>query len=113
MTNVISFDKTVCSDLESALSREWMEVNGLGGFSCGTIAGAHTRRYHGLLTAALDPPGGRMLFLSQLEGTLLLRHRRIELFTHEYPGAIHSPGYQYVVSFRQEPFPTYTFQGQC
>ncbi len=112
MTNVISFDKTVCSDLESALSREWMEVNGLGGFSCGTIAGAHTRRYHGLLTAALGPPGGRMLLLSKLEETLVLGHRRIELSTNEYAGAIHPQGYQYLVGFRKDPFPTFTFEAE-
>src|SRR5260370_13475522 len=102
MTNVISFDKTVCSDLESALSREWMEVNGLGGFSCGTIAGAHTRRYHGLLTAALGPPGGRMLFLSKLEGKLVLRHPRNEPSNNVYAGANHPQRYKYLVGFRKD-----------
>jgi len=80
---VIRFDKTICGDLESALSREWLETNGLGGFACGTVAGANTRRYHGLLTAALNPPRGRMLLLSKIEETLVVNDQRIDLSTNE------------------------------
>ena len=80
---MISFDKSVCTDLQAGLRREWLETNGLGGFACGAIAGANTRRYHGLLTAALNPPGGRMLLLSKLEETLILGGRRIDLSTNE------------------------------
>ncbi len=36
--------------------REWLVVNGLGGYSSGTISGANRRRYHGLLVSALNPP---------------------------------------------------------
>src|ERR1700756_4543501 len=107
---MISFDKSVCIDLQAGLSREWLETNGLGGFACGTIAGANTRRYHGLLTAALNPPGGRVLLLSKLEETLVIGDRRIDLSTNEYAGAIHPQGFQYLVGFRQDPFPTFTFE---
>ena len=48
-----------CTDLGTALRREWLETDGLGGFARGTVAGAHTRRYHGLLVAATRPPVGR------------------------------------------------------
>ena len=34
------------------------------------LATANTRRYHGLLVAALDPPLGRAVLLSKLEETL-------------------------------------------
>ena len=60
-------------------------------------AGANTRRYHGLLTAALNPPGGRMLLLSKLEETLAIGSGRIDLSTNEYAGSdrnvIHPEGY--------------------
>src|SRR2546423_1307393 len=46
---------------ELLLSREWLVTNGLGGFASGTISGAITRRYHGLLIAALPAPHGRMV----------------------------------------------------
>jgi len=108
--NVISFDKKVCTDLEAGLRREWLETDGLGGFACGTIAGANTRRYHGLLTAALNPPGGRMLLLSKLEETLIIGDRRIDLSTNEYAGAIHPEGYLLLSNFRLDPFPTWTFE---
>lgn len=112
---MISFDKSVCTDLQAGLGREWLETNGLGGFACGTIVGVHTRRYHGLLTAALNPPGGRMLLLSKLEETLVLGDSRIglstnEYATNEYAGAIHPEGYLLVSSFRLDPFPIWTFE---
>ncbi|MFN2310933.1 MAG: amylo-alpha-1,6-glucosidase [Spirochaetia bacterium] len=44
-----------------ALGREWILTNGLGGYSFGTVGGYRTRRYHGLLVAALEPPVGRYL----------------------------------------------------
>jgi predicted glycogen debranching enzyme len=109
---MISLDKTICGDLEAALSREWLETNGLGGFASGTVAGANTRRYHGLLTAALHPPGGRMLLLSKLEETLVLGERRIDLSTNEYDGAVHPNGYLYLSAFRLDPFPTFTFEAE-
>jgi hypothetical protein len=33
-------------------SNEWLETNGIGGFSSSTISGLNTQRYHCLLTAA-------------------------------------------------------------
>jgi len=107
---VISFDKGVCTDLQTGFRREWLETNGLGGFACGTLSGANTRRYHGLLTAALNPPGGRMLLLSKVEETLVLGDRRIDLSTNEYAGAIHPEGYLLLTNFRLDPFPTWTFE---
>ena len=109
---MISFDKSVCTNLQAGLSREWIETNGLGGFASGTLAGANTRRYHGLLTAALNPPGGRTLLLSKLEETLVLGNRRIDLSTNEYAGAIHPQGYLLLSNFRLDPFPTWTFEAE-
>ena len=39
-------------------------TNGLGGYASGTISGAVTRRYHGLLIAALPTPFGRTVMLN-------------------------------------------------
>jgi predicted glycogen debranching enzyme len=46
--------------------REWLVTNGLGGYASGTVAGVVTRRYHGLLIAALPAPLGRHVMLSHL-----------------------------------------------
>jgi predicted glycogen debranching enzyme len=48
------------------LTREWLVTNGLGGFASGTVSGAITRRYHGLLIAALPAPHGRMVMWNHL-----------------------------------------------
>jgi glycogen debranching enzyme len=51
---------------ELLLTREWLVSNGLGGYSSGTVSGAVTRRYHGLLTAALAAPLGRTVMWSHI-----------------------------------------------
>src|SRR6266536_2684606 len=51
-------------------TREWLTTNGLGGYASGTVCGANTRRYHGLLVAALEPPGRRTILLSRVDETV-------------------------------------------
>lgn len=54
------------SDVTSLIEKEWLVTNGLGGYASGTIAGAATRRYHGLLIAAHPAPLGRVMLLSHV-----------------------------------------------
>src|SRR5436853_7671469 len=63
----LSFGREVTGDLRVAESREWLCANGVGSFASGTVAGALTRRYHGLLVAALQPPLGRHLVVAKIE----------------------------------------------
>ena len=107
---MIQFDEGVCSNLEGALPREWLETNGLGGFASSTIVGLNTRRYHGLLTAATRVPVGRMVLLSKLEETVVVGGRRFDLSANRYPGVVHPQGYQYMKSFRLDPFPVFTYR---
>src|SRR5213082_1646626 len=51
---------------EPLVTREWLVTNGLGGYASGTTAGVNTRRYHGLLVAALPNPVGRLVMLNHL-----------------------------------------------
>ncbi|XXV15644.1 amylo-alpha-1,6-glucosidase [Sorangium sp. So ce1182] len=53
------------------LTREWLVTNGLGGYASGTISGAVTRRFHGLLISALPAPLGRTMMLSDLSARVL------------------------------------------
>src|SRR6266498_3094232 len=100
---MIEIDQESCRNLETALSREWLETNGIGGFSSSTITGLNTRRYHGLLTAATKPPVGRLVLLSKLEETLIIDGRRYELSTNQYPGAVHPQGFTFVSGTRHCP----------
>src|SRR5262244_2595875 len=59
------------------LRQEWLVTNGLGGYASGTVSGAITRRYHGLLIAALPNPLGRMMMLNGLSERLRLPDRRV------------------------------------
>jgi glycogen debranching enzyme len=63
------------------LQREWLVTNGLGGYAAGTIGGAPTRRYHGLLIAALPPPHGRQLLLTDLHEELYVSGERLGQLT--------------------------------
>ena len=106
----ISFDPDVTHDFEAASAREWLEANGLGGFASGTVSGAHTRRYHGLLVAATRPPVGRMVLLSKLAETIAVGGARHEIDTNRYPGAIHPRGFEALESFSLDPFPTFVYR---
>jgi predicted glycogen debranching enzyme len=107
---MIEFAQDVCANLEEAVQREWLETNGIGGFASSTIIGLNTRRYHGLLTAAIAPPAGRTLLLSKLEETLIVNGERHDLSVNQYPGAIHPQGNQYQTGFRLDPFPVFTYE---
>jgi predicted glycogen debranching enzyme len=107
---MIHFDGNTCGEPGLALSREWLETNGIGGYCSSTITGLNTRRYHGLLIAATRPPLGRILMLSKLEETLILGGRRHDLSVNQYGGVLHPRGDAYQTGFRLEPFPIFTYE---
>lgn len=74
MTNTISrvISCNDSTDEESTIRREWLTTNGLGGFASGTLSGSLSRRYHGLLVAALPAPLGRTVMLSRLQEKLII-----------------------------------------
>ena len=115
---MIRFEKTVCQDLEIASRREWLEANGLGGYASSTIIGLNTRRYHGLLVAATQPPVGRTVLLSKLEETLIIGNQSgsdsgsesFDLSVNQYPGTTHPQGHIHLTSFRLDPFPRFVYE---
>src|SRR5437763_16954482 len=107
---MIRFEQDTCGNPATALTREWLETNGLGGFASSTIAGLNTRRYHGLLVAATKPPVGRLVMLSKMEETLVVGGRRYELSANQYTGVVYPQGYKYQTGFRLDPFPIFTYE---
>lgn len=100
---VVAFGRAICGNLETAVAREWLVTNGLGGYASGTVSDVLTRRYHGLLVAALDPPLGRTLLLTKLETTATYGGRTYELFANRWVGQPVSPtGFRYIQHFRLE-----------
>lgn len=106
----LAFDRSVTNDLDLASQREWLEPNGLGGWASSSIIGMNTRRYHGLLVAALNPPGRRMVLVSKVDESLLVHDRRYELGCNSYPGIIHPNGDQYLESFSLDLVPTFLYE---
>ena len=107
---MIAFDKDTCSDFETALSKEWLETNGLGGFSSSTLVGCNTRRYHGILVSATRPPHGRMMLVNGFEEWVVLNDTRYYLSVHQYPGVIHPRGHDNLIGFRLDPWPIWTYR---
>src|SRR5579863_6575938 len=108
----ISFGPEICTNLAASEQREWLVTNGLGGFASGTIAGSATRRYHGLLFAALNPPAARTQLVAGLDEIVRINDQSFQLATHRWlSGAIAPEGYKLLESFRLEAaIPVWTFQ---
>jgi predicted glycogen debranching enzyme len=102
---------------------EWLHTNGAGAYASSTLAGMHTRRYHGLLVAALDPPRGRHVMLSHMD-TIVVGPRAAaparpgvravapptwELGKHQFPGVDPKTTPFHLERFDQDPLPRWTY----
>jgi predicted glycogen debranching enzyme len=88
---------------EERLTREWLVTNGLGGYASGTVAGVTTRRYHGLLVAALPAPLGRVVMLNHLAERYRAEHGAVyELGGEEQAGAALGSHAEHLTEFRLE-----------
>ena len=90
----VRFGRELCGSLESAEQREWLVTNGIGGFASGTVSGNATRRYHGLLVAALKPPVGRTQLVAKLDETAHYAEKAYAMGTSRWAsGAVEPRGY--------------------
>lgn len=94
----IAIDQT---EIDSLLEKEWLLTNARGSYASGTVIGCNTRRYHGLLVAALKPPVGRMVTLSNLLEKISRGEKSYELANFEFSDRLHPQGYKYLKSFRR------------
>ncbi len=107
----IKFGREVCGNLDAAEAREWIVTNGIGGFASGTIAGCETRRYHGLLLAALRPPVARTQLVTGLDEIVRYGGAEYSLATHQWAGGVVDPkGFLNIESFRLDGMmPVWTY----
>ncbi len=99
----LQVDRTAFDDLSQAADYEWLVTNGLGGFASGTVAEANTRRYHGLLVAALTPPTGRVLLVAKLDISARYQGREYPLFSNEFgDGVVDPEGFRWLDAFYLE-----------
>jgi predicted glycogen debranching enzyme len=117
LAGAVNLGREFTGDFAAASSREWLVTNGIGGFAAGTVAGALTRRYHGLLVAALAPPVGRTLLVAKIEEIARVAGQSYELSTdrwHDSAATVAPQGWRYIESFQLEgaiPVWTYSFAG--
>lgn len=95
----IQFEAHQLNDFAQSASKEWLETNGIGGYASSSVSGAHLRKYHGLLVAALQPPVGRTVLLSKWVETVITENAAYELDCNQFHGDVHPKGYQYLTSF--------------
>src|ERR1019366_6008475 len=99
--NAPRIGRDALASFESALQREWLVTNGIGGFASGTVGGANSRRYHGLLIAAMRPPVERRVMVAKLDATVRYAGSVTPLATNEYAdGTVDPHGYRHLESFR-------------
>jgi predicted glycogen debranching enzyme len=108
---IFDWGREICGALSAAESREWLCTNGIGGFASGTIAGLLTRRYHGLLMAALKPPLGRTLLVAKLDDSVEYDGLTLPLSANRWAdGSVDPHGYREIERFRLEgTTPVWTF----
>jgi glycogen debranching enzyme len=94
--------QTVPHDYEVLSHYEWLLTNGIGGYAMGTVAGVNTRRYHGLLVAAVKPPAERVVLLAGVEAFVIQDGEEIGLSCNAYPGVIYPDGFRRIESFDYE-----------
>ncbi|MEI7847410.1 MAG: glycogen debranching enzyme N-terminal domain-containing protein, partial [Chloroflexota bacterium] len=109
----INLGRNVCGELSSAEAAEWLVTNGIGGYASGTLSSLLTRRYHGLLIAALKAPLGRTLLVSKLDETIEYDETVHHIFANRWGNILVEPhGYRHLEHFCLEgaiPVWTYSF----
>lgn len=95
--------------LDEGIKKEWIITNGMGGYSSSTILGINTRKYHGLLVAPLNKPGGRHLILSKVDESFESDGKEYTIYSNIGKNYI-SKGYQYLQEFSKEYIPIFTYE---
>jgi len=105
----ISYEREALSHFDSMVGKEWLVTNGLGGYSSSTVLGVNTRKYHGLLVAAVHPPKDRRVFLTKLDEDLIIGNSISRLGANEFQNGFFPQGYSLLEEFSVSPFPRFVY----
>ena len=101
--------KEELSHFDEAVQKEWLITNGLGSYASSTVLGINTRKYHGLLVAALHPPGDRTVCLAKLDEEISVSGNVYLLGANEFSDTIFPRGYMHLTSFSVSSYPKYVY----
>lgn len=105
-----TFTKMTQGNIDTSLTREWLETNGLGGYSSSSITGCNTRKYHGLLVVNAPEPKGRQVLLSALEESVLCGESEYFISSREHPGGFYPDGHKYLTEVQLGHHPTFIYK---
>ncbi|KPV61901.1 MAG: Amylo-alpha-1,6-glucosidase [Candidatus Bathyarchaeota archaeon BA2] len=105
----IRLGSDVLSGFDKAIQMEWLVTNGLGGYASSTVLGINTRKYHGLLVAAFNPPVDRRVLLTKLDEEIQVGNETYQIGSNEFKDCVSPEGYRFLVDFSLAPFPTYRY----
>ncbi len=108
----ITITRESLEHFDEAIQKEWLVTNGIGGYASSTVLGMNTRKYHGLLVAALHPPGDRTVCLAKLDEEVSVGNNIYQLGTNEFFGKNVSRGYIFIKDFSLNPFPRCVYEVQ-
>lgn len=90
--------------------KEWLEVDGLGGFAMGTANLIPTRRYHALLMSAVHPPTSRMTLVNGVEVFASVKGQDYSLSALSHgQGIFHPTGHERIAGLSNKPWPKWSF----
>lgn len=104
----LHFDKTLMTNLEDSLPKEVIRTNRSGAYSCSSVLGCNTSKYHGLLvTPVKEIDDDNHVLLSSLDETVIQHGAEFNLAIHKYLGGTFSPnGHKYIREFDWDKIPT-------
>jgi len=103
------FGKGSWKNFEQGTEKEWLVTNGLGGYAAGTIIGANTSKYHGLLVAALNPPVERTVLLAKLDEQVEAGGITYNLSANQTNGEVTHFGYIHLQRVTIDPLPCFVY----
>lgn len=106
----ISLSGKLLSDVDEALRKEWIITNGLGGYASSTVLGLNTRKYHGLLVAAFNPPRKRKVCLAKLDDEVEIAGKVYACFLNEFKTGFSPINRVFICEFSLDPLPTFTYR---
>ncbi len=104
----VKFDCSI--DAKQAIDKEWLLTNNCGGYSASTISGCPTRRYHGLLVGALNPPVDRNVALSEMMAMMVVDSNVYHLSNFEFRGRFAPSDFEAIKGFSKDIGICYDYQ---
>jgi len=108
----ISLSREALANFNDAVQKEWILTNEIGGYASSTVLGMNTRKYHGLLVAAVHPPRDRRVLLEKLDEDIIVGNSVYQLGTNEFQDTVFPSGHRLLSRFELSLFPKQVYSLQ-